>query len=198
MKKLKLLVMLLAAVLVLPFAVMAEEGDEAVATEETSEAQTEATDQSNEVKVYFFRGEGCPHCQEAEEWFKSIEGDYGSKFEIVDYETWYNEDNAKLMEKVAASRDETADGVPYIIIGDQSWSGFDTSYEDEILSKIDEVFAQPVSDRADALANVDNGKNAAGKKDSKDSGSDVLALVIVLLVIGLGGFGIYKARSTAK
>ena len=57
MKKFKLLLLVISALFLLPFSVFAEE-DEAEATE------------SKEVNVYLFRGEGCPHCQEAEEWFQ--------------------------------------------------------------------------------------------------------------------------------
>lgn len=88
------------------------------------------------VAIYFFRGEGCPHCQEAEEWFDSIKGEYGDLFTVVDYETWNNQDNAKLMEAIAKLRGETVEGVPYIIIGNKSWNGFTESYEQEMINEI--------------------------------------------------------------
>ena len=94
------------------------------------------TKKDGKVVIYFFRGEGCPHCQEAEEWFDSIKGEYGDLFTIVDYETWYNQDNAKLMEAIAKSRGEIAEGVPYIIIGSKSWNGFTESYEQEMINEI--------------------------------------------------------------
>ena len=77
MKKIKYLVLLLVATLLIPVAVFATD-EEAVAEDTTAT--------SNEVNVYFFRGEGCPHCEEAEQWFQSIEEEYGSYFKIVDYE----------------------------------------------------------------------------------------------------------------
>ena len=90
--------------------------------------------------VYFFRGEGCSHCAEAEAWFESIKEEYGKYFIIKDYETWYNSKNAELMEEVAKSRGEEANGVPYIIIGDKSWLGFATAYESEMLNEIKRVY----------------------------------------------------------
>ena len=89
--------------------------------------------------IYFFRGEGCPHCEEAEEWFKTIEPEYGNYFKVIDYETWYNQENAELMKKIAKSRGEEVLGVPYIIIGNKSWNGFTESYEDEMLREIGKV-----------------------------------------------------------
>lgn len=193
MKRLKYFVILFAAVLLLPFAVMAE-GEEVTATEEA--VTEDAT--SNEVPVYFFRGEGCPHCEEAEQWFSSIEEELGSYFKIVDYETWYNEENADLMQKVAEARGEEAEGVPYIIIGDKSWNGFDeASYADEIKDQIKSVFAQNVNDRYDVMKYLDN-PSKAKKEADKSSNNDALILIVILLVCGGAGYGIYKARATAK
>ena len=139
MKKFMYLVLIFAAFLILPFAVYAEDDEvEDAQVEEVSEEVSEETtgDDSKEVNVYFFRGQGCSHCAEAEEWFKSIEEEYGSYFKVVDYETWYNEDNAKLMQEVADARGEKAEGVPYIIIGDRVFNGYSEQYDDDIKAKI--------------------------------------------------------------
>lgn len=174
MKSIKYLVLLLM-IFIVPFSVFAEE---------------EEKEDSKEVKVYFFRGEGCSHCAEAEEWFKSIEEEYGDRFEIVDYETWYDEDNSELMKKVAKARGEEdrATGVPYILIGDKSWVGFADDYKDEMKSQIDTEYGKEIKDRYDVMELMGNIK----KDDNK--GSDVVTLIIVLLIVGGIGFGIYKAR----
>ena len=178
MKKFKYFIILLIAALIIPFTVHAE-GEE-----------------SKEVKVYFFRGEGCPHCKEAEEWFKTIEEEYGSYFEVVDYETWYNEENAELMQTVAKARgeEEQAKGVPYIIIGNQSWNGFTESYESEMISKIQEEFEKDVADRYDIMKLLPE----INKEKESDTGSDVLALLVILVVFGGICFGVYKARKKTK
>ena len=94
MKKVKILLFIaLACILVLPFSVFAE-GEE------------ETTSSNKEVTLYFFRGEGCSHCAEFESWLEEIEPEYGNLFEVKDYETWYNEDNQKLMNEVAEVRGE--------------------------------------------------------------------------------------------
>ena len=196
MKKLKLLVLLFAAFLILPFAVYAEDDyeDEGYVEEVSEEVSEESqSDDSKEVNVYFFRGEGCSHCAEAEAWFKSIEEEYGSFFKLVDYETWYNEENAKLMQDVAEARGETAEGVPYIIVGNKSWNGFTESYGEEILEQIKTVFAQDVSERYDIMTYLPYIKNGEEKEEKKSS-NDVLSLIIILAVAGGIGFGVYQAR----
>ena len=186
MKTIKYVLLLLVAVLMLPLAVYAEGEEEANLVAE----------QSKEVNIYFFRGEGCPHCEEAEQWFDSIEEEYGDLFEVVDYETWYNEENADLMQRVAEARGETAEGVPYIIIGNKSWSGFTESYESEMIAQIQSEYEVDVNDRYDALKGIDGNNN--NKKEEKNTGSDVLALIIILVVVAGVCFGVYKARNTVK
>ena len=190
MKKLGFLLIILAAFLLLPMTVFAE-GEET-----TEEVVAEETTDSNEVNLYFFRGEGCSHCAEAEAWFESIEEEYGSYFKIVDYETWYDEENSNLMQQVAEARGETAEGVPYIIIDDKSWNGFADEYKDEILEQIKTVYAQNVEDRYDIMKYLETG-NTNKKADEESSSSDVLALILILLVSGGLVFGVYKARQNA-
>lgn len=175
MKKLKYLVILLIAALIIPFTVHAE-GEE-----------------SKEVKVYFFRGEGCSHCAEAEAWFQSIEEEYGSYFQVIDYETWYNRENSELMQRVAKARGEKAEGVPYIIIGNQSWNGFTESYGSEMIERIKSEFEKDVKDRYDIIKLLPE-----MEKEKDSTGSDILALVIILVVFGGICFGVYKARKKTK
>lgn len=192
MKYIKYLVVLLAIFLVLPFGVFAEDENNT-----TSESETTVSNDDKKVNLYLFRGEGCPHCAEAEEWFDSIKGEYGDYFKVVDYEVWNDEDNAKLMEKVAKLRNEDVSGVPYIIIGDKSWNGFDESYEDEMIDQIKSVYSQDVSKRYDIMNYVND--SSSNSKTKKSSSSDVLALIIILIVAGGAGYGIYYARkSTSK
>ena len=194
MKNLKYLVLLLVAIFIIPFVAYAE-----------GEETTAAEDVDSRAVVYFFHGDGCPHCEEATEWFNSIKKEYGSKFKLVKYEVWNNEDNANMMQQVATFRQDDASGVPYIICGDQSWIGFDVdSMGPEIKAKIDEVSAQPVEERYDAVK-LATGKEAPASTETdteaeevESSSNDVVALVIILVVVCGVCFGVYKARSTTN
>lgn len=190
MKVLKYLVVLLAIFLIMPFAVFAEE--EASNNDENTTEETSSNDNSDskKVNVYFFRGEGCSHCAEAEEWFDSIKEEYSEYYNLIDYEVWYNTDNSDLMQKVADARGEEAEGVPYIIIGDKSWNGFDSSYEEDMINQIKSVYAQDVKDRYDIMTLLTDSKTS--KKDS--NASDILVLLAIIVVAGGIGFVIYKAR----
>ena len=184
MKKLKYLVVLLMTLMMIPFGVFA---DEAEAVEDNV---------SKAVSVYLFRGDGCSYCAAAEAWFNEIAlEELGKKFIVKDYETWYNQDNADLMQKVAEARNESADGVPYIIIGDQSWAGFADEYKEEIISKINSVYDQEVSERYDVMQLVETGTT---KEKEKSSSSDVVALIVILAIAGAAGFALYSTKKSVK
>lgn len=177
MKKLKLLLVIMLSILVIPFGVFADE------------------DEAKEVNVYIFKGDGCGFCQAALEWFDEIDDKYGDQFELHQYETWYDEENAKLMEAVAKVRGEQVSGVPYIIVGNQSWNGFDQSYEDEILDKIKSEYKKDDADRYDVMDFVEN--TSSDKKDEKDGNADDIAITVLLLVVVAGvGLGIYSLRKS--
>ena len=197
MNKIKYLVLALAFFVFVPFVAFAEEDVEESTTEEveTTEDANTTEENTNEVSVYFFRGQGCPHCEEAEEWFKSIEEEHGSKFKIVDYETWYNEDNKEIFRKVLKARNEYVSddeslGVPYIVIGNKSWNGFAENYISEILDAINSEYAKTDKDRYDIMKYL----GSTSEKEEDNSGNDAIALLLILVVVLGIGYGISSAR----
>lgn len=195
MKKLKFLLVLLLALAIIPFGVFAEEegsSEEQAVEENATEEKTDDAEDSKKVNIYFFRGEGCSHCAETEEWFESIKDEYSKYYNLKDYETWYDEKNNDLMERVADARGEKVEGVPYIIIGDKSWNGFTDEYKDEILAEIKSQYEKDVDDRYDIMKLL-----PSLEKKEDDSSSDFVALILILVITGavVGGI-IYSRKHT--
>lgn len=168
MKKSKILMVLMLFILMMPFIAKAEE--------------VTTTSMNTPVNVYFFHGDGCPHCAEAEEWFESIKGEYGSYFNVVAYEVWNNADNQELMENVANYLNEKVGGVPFIIVGGKTFNGFNQEIGTEILDAIKSEYELDVSKRTDVMVSY----NANKEEDNKNSEQIVItivALVIASLVV---------------
>lgn len=191
MKKFKLYLAIIMCLLMIPFTVFADEADTDSKDEATTEEKDTKSEDSKKVKIYFFRGEGCPHCAEAEEFFDSIKDEYGEYYTIVDYETWYNTENADLLQKVGNARDEEISGVPYILIGNKSWSGYSSDMNDEIISTIKSEYEKDVADRYDIMKLIATGSTKAKEKIKS---SDVMALIIVLMVVAGISYGVVVAR----
>lgn len=148
----------------------------------------------DKVNIYFFNGEGCSYCEEFKTWIDGIKTEYGNLFEVKDYETWNNEENASLMYRVAEVRGEEVDGVPYIVIGDHSWLGFHESYTSEIMTTIESEYEKDSSERYDVM-NLINNNSSNQKVDSSENNIDGEttieshdngATAALLIIVGIG------------
>ncbi len=95
----------------------------------------------NVVNIYFFYGDGCPHCAREEKTLNLLENKYGKDIKIYRFETWRNEKNRKNMIKAKNEVDAKKSGVsensvPFTVIGDKYYSGYGeyvaTSLEEDI------------------------------------------------------------------
>lgn len=176
MKKMKLFLVLILALLMVPFGVFADEDDK------------------KEVNVYFFKGEGCGFCAAGLEWFDELDDKYDDMYELHEYETWYDEKNANLMNAVAEVRGETVNGVPYIVVGNQSWNGFDENVGKEILAKIKEEYK--AEERYDVMDYVDEAALVKGPEKDDSIADDIAVTVLLLVVVAGVGLGIYTLRKS--
>lgn len=94
----------------------------------------------NKVNIYFFWGNGCPHCEEEFKFLKSIETEYGNYFTLNTFEVWYSKDNAKILEQFANAMGDEVSGVPYTIIGNKTFTGFSEKYKEQFLKAIKDQY----------------------------------------------------------
>lgn len=96
---------------------------------------------TKKVNIYFFWGDGCPHCEEEYEFWDSIMDEYKDKINhIYGLEVWKNKKNAESLKEFAKFIGDEVKGVPYTIIGDKTFVGFDKSMKKQMMKKIDEVY----------------------------------------------------------
>ena len=163
-----------------------------------------AEDEHEKFNLYIFHGETCPHCQELLEWLDKNEEKYGYMYNIVKYEVWNDSNNAALMNSVSTALEEEAGGVPYIVIGDKTMSGFaEGSTDEELVNMMKEEYNKDVKDRVDVVANTiketnwkpSSGDNNNTNESKKDSKSSDLFIGLALVVVIVGGVAIaIKAR----
>ncbi len=88
-----------------------------------------------DVPIYFFWGDGCPHCAEEEPFLKSLVS--GNPYiKLYDFEVWYVAKNQALMKQMATAMDFEPAGVPVTIIGDRHWVGFTPQIKTEIEAQV--------------------------------------------------------------
>lgn len=79
--------------------------------------------EDDKITLYFFHGDGCPHCALEEQFLDSLLDKYDN-LEVVEYEVWYNQENEELMNKVKEEMELSKSGVPLTVIGDIVISGY--------------------------------------------------------------------------
>ena len=80
--------------------------------------------QAKPADIYFFYGDGCPHCHKEEAFLQKLESQYGDKIKVHRFEVWDDRDNAKLLQEAAKRHNITAGGVPVTLIGENEIVGF--------------------------------------------------------------------------
>lgn len=108
--------------------------------------------ESKDITLYFFHGDGCPHCAEEEIFLKKLDKEYD--INIVEYEVWYNTENQELLDKVKNVYGINRNGVPLTIIGNTYFIGYRDSMSNTIKRAID-FYTQ--NDYADQVSLIRDG-----------------------------------------
>jgi len=86
-------------------------------------AQTEAPPTPGTVTIYFFWGEGCPHCAVAKPYFASLPAKFPG-LQIKNFETYYVPENQALFEDMAAAFNTEVQGVPTFFLATYHQVGY--------------------------------------------------------------------------
>jgi len=82
------------------------------------------------VTLYFFHGDGCPHCaEERTDLIEELKKD--ETINVVEIEVWHDNENKKLLEKVISAYG-TKSAVPYNVIGDTTIIGYSEANGEKI------------------------------------------------------------------
>lgn len=84
-----------------------------------------------QVTIYLFWGDGCPHCEEEQTYLETIQKEFNN-LEIKKYEVWNNKENEQFMDKIANQTNKTLRGVPVTIIGQTIITGFSDATKNQI------------------------------------------------------------------
>lgn len=98
--------------------------------------------EEDKINIYFFRGAGCPHCADEEEWFENLDEYYKENINIYDFEVLKNKDNQKLLEEVTNKLDVKVSGVPFTIIGDKYFFGYSEINSSKMKNTIKEYIGE--------------------------------------------------------
>ena len=185
MKYIKLLLVLVLTALMMPSFLHAAEKvkvsdyetlnlKETLAAEEIEEEFTSYSEKDDQITIYLFRGQGCGYCRAFLTFLNGITEEYGKYFKLVSFEVWNDSANGDLMTKLSSFLGKQAQGVPYIVIGDQTFPGYASAYDDSIKEAIVSEYEKSSKDRYDLIEEYN--------KSLKGSTTDSSVMVIMTIV----------------
>lgn len=173
----------------IPFSVKAskyvtENFEQVLTTEGIEHDLSQYQESEDKIPIYIFRGHGCAYCKAFLNFLYSIVPEYGKYFNLVSYEVWENEANATLFQQVSTFLNQSSDGVPFVVIGDQVFKGYTTAYDEQIKSAIKSLYDTKKRKRYDVFKEMN-------KKEPFQFSNNMLFVWITLLV---GGCFYYQRR----
>lgn len=79
--------------------------------------------EEGKINLYLFHSDNCPHCKKEKEFLKAIESKY-QNVNIYMFEVSKNRENSSLMKSVKTLMGENESGVPFTVIGEKSFLGY--------------------------------------------------------------------------
>lgn len=117
---------------------------------------------SEKYNIYFFHGDGCPHCEAEIRYLDKIKDEYN--INIIDYEVWYNKENHEFYNKVATTLGVST-SVPFTVIGTDYYTGFGEEYKKPIEDSIKSLNDNSI----DVIEMIKNGEDVSNIKFNEDS-----------------------------
>ena len=69
-------------------------------------------------------------------YFDNINDKYGELFNLYGFEVWHDGNNPNIMKDFSSAIGDDLGGVPYYIIGDESFVGYNYTYDEKIVKAI--------------------------------------------------------------
>ncbi len=110
-------------------------------------AQTEAPPTPGTVTIYFFWGEGCPHCAVAKPYLSSLPAKMPG-LQVKMFETYYIAENQTLFQEMAAAFGTEVQGVPTLFLGPYYAVGYSAEMNPDIEAAVQNCLSEGCVDPA--------------------------------------------------
>lgn len=131
----------------------------------------------DKINIYFFYGDGCPHCAKEEKFLDRLEKKYSDNIRVLRYETWKNDDNKNLMLDIKTLFKKNANSsVPFTVIGSETYTGYNDYVGEKIENKLNEYLGITTNNKI-----VDENKEEIpflGEIDVKEVSIGLVAVIL--------------------
>ncbi|PJA47465.1 hypothetical protein CO172_01360 [Candidatus Uhrbacteria bacterium CG_4_9_14_3_um_filter_36_7] len=120
-------------------------------------------DTEKTVNLYFFWGEGCPHCAKEKPFLDKMEEKY-PELKVYDYEIWGNTENRNLMIEFGKKLNANVSGIPFTVVGEYYAIGWMDEKSTGV--QIEEAINYAISNSSRDVGVEINSSSTEIKKDS--------------------------------
>ena len=114
-------------------------------------AQSPTVPERFTVPVYFFWGDGCPHCANQKVFLEQLKADHPNVV-VYDFEVYNVPENRPLMTAMAAAFGRPVTGVPMTFIGDEVWVGYSDAMGRQMRAAVERYETYAAPDPVDRVA----------------------------------------------
>lgn len=114
-------------------------------------AQTTPLPERFAVPIYFFWGDGCPHCANQKVFLAQLQADHPNVV-VHAFEVYNVPENRPLMTAMAAAFGRPVTGVPMTFIGDEVWVGYSDGAGRQMRAAVERYETYAAPDPADRVA----------------------------------------------
>jgi len=137
---------------------------------------------TNDVNIHFFWRDGCPHCNTERAFLRKITNKY-PQITVYDYETASHE-TQKILKDIETLLDTNFRGVPFTVIGDQTFTGFSISMTGSQIEKaITYYLNNPYRDYVGEMLGIVKAPSNDSNSESTDNNNNS-SYQITLPIIG--------------
>lgn len=133
--------------------------------------------EEGKINLYLFHSDSCSHCAREKKFLKSIEEKYPD-VNIYMFEVSKNIDNSSLMKSVKTLMGETENGVPFTVVGEESFLG----YNEFIGNQIEKTIQKYLEINKETEKELNTFElPIIGKVDVRDASIPLIAIVLGLI-----------------
>ena len=104
----------------------------------------------NEVVIYIFWGDGCPHCAKAKPVLEDLAKNHPT-VKLYEFEIYNSQANQELFAQFGEVYGFTPRYVPTILIGEKMWEGYSDEFTQEITAEVEKCLAETCGDKGNPL-----------------------------------------------
>lgn len=121
------------------------------------------------VTIYFFWGDGCPHCAQAKPFLEDLSRRY-PPVEVKAFEVYYVQENRDSFARMAAAFGFEARAVPTIFVGERYWEGYSEPIAQQIETYVTSCLASSCPDAGAGI--ITSAPEATGGADASAAPED--------------------------